>query len=107
MTHIVYTDPATRLVVGLHAQETNGSHALDSVAELENRGTKDTPIIEEILAMDVLLTLSVGEPLRLHHAKGSACGMDDFLPQTTDLPPAPKRCSCRTAAGHPMARSLS
>ena len=91
MTHRTYTDPATELTVTVHVQSTNGHQAIDWVAELENCGTKDTPIIEDILALDVSVPIPSQERLRLHYTNGSACRMDDFLPQITDLPPKEQR----------------
>ena len=47
----------------------------------------DTPILEAIWPLDCTWPVPAGEAIRLHHAKGSACRMDDFLPMTTELGP--------------------
>jgi len=87
LTHRACVDPETGLKVTLHMQTFDGSPAKDWVAELENCGATDTPMIEDILAMDVSVPIPPQERLQLHYANGSACRMDDFLPRTTDLPP--------------------
>jgi len=91
IAHRISADPSTGLTVTVHAQKTDGSQAIDWVAELENRGAKDTLIIEDILAVDISVPIPPQERLRLHYANGSACRMDDFLPQTTDLLPGGRK----------------
>ena len=87
VTHVIHTDPATGLKVTIHARRFDDFDALDWVVEFENTGSADTPIIEDILPMDVSVPMPSQERLRLHHANGSACRMDDFLPLTTDISP--------------------
>ena len=86
-THLTRLDPVTGLKVMLHVRRFDEFGAVEWVAEIENMGRSDTPLIEEILPLDVAVAMSASERLRLHHANGSACRMDDFLPLTTDLPP--------------------
>jgi alpha-galactosidase len=64
-----------------------GSPALDWLLSFENRGTQPEPLLEQVLPLDLSLPFPAGERLRLHHANGSACRMDDFLPLVTELPP--------------------
>ncbi len=87
LTHTVYTDPAGGLAVSVHARTFSNSPAIDWVLELENMGASDTPLIEDILPLDASAPAPSAERVRLHHANGSQCRMDDFLPQTTDLAP--------------------
>ncbi len=91
ITHRTFVDPATGLKVTVHTQRFDGFPAMDWMAEFENCGATDTPIIEDILAMDVSVPIPPQERLRLHYANGSACRMDDFLPQTADLPPKARK----------------
>jgi alpha-galactosidase len=80
-----YRDPATGLQVIVTARRLPGFAALEWVVEFANLGANDTPVIEDILALDMTVPFPVSERLRLHHANGSLCQMDDFLPQLTEL----------------------
>ena len=78
--HIAYTDPITQLRLHVHMKEFGDFSAFDWFAEFENRGTTDTPIIENILPLDLSLSMAEKERVFLHHSRGSLCRMDDFLP---------------------------
>jgi alpha-galactosidase len=82
-----YRDPATGLALTLHIRRFDKFAALEWVAEFENTGAADTPVIEDVLPLDVAVALTEREQARLHHANGSSCRIDDFLPITTSLPP--------------------
>jgi alpha-galactosidase len=86
-TQLTRLDPVTGLKVMLHVRRFDEFGAVEWLAEIENTGLSDTRVIEEILPLDVAVVISATERLRLHHANGSACRMDDFLPLITDLPP--------------------
>ena len=92
--HVRYSDPAGLLEVRVHVRRFEGSPAAEWVAEFENAGPAETPVIEDILPLDVSVPIPARERLRLHHANGSACRMDDFLPLLTELPPD----TCKTLA---------
>ncbi len=87
LTHRSVKDPATGLKVTVHTQKFNDFSAVEWLAEIENTGVTDTPLIEDILALDVSVPIPDQERLRLHYANGSACRLDDFLPQAVDLSP--------------------
>jgi len=91
LTHITYADPSGGLEVSIHVRAFDEYSALDWVVEFENCGPVDTPIIEDILPLDVSVPIDSQERVRLHHAKGSACRMDDFLPLLTELPPGSRK----------------
>jgi alpha-galactosidase len=82
-----WLDPATGLQVTATVRRFHDFSALEWVLELENTGAADTPIIEHILPLDVTIPLPAGERVQLHHANGSLCQMDDWLPQLTELRP--------------------
>jgi len=84
-TRTSWADPATGLRVTLHVRRFDDFPAVDWVLEFANTGAADTPILEEILPLDMALPVAAQERLRLHHANGSLCRADDFLPLTTDL----------------------
>jgi len=91
---VTYADPATGLEVRGHLRKLDGFDAVDWLVELENRGSEDTPVMEDILPLDVRVPISGVEEgeenVYLHHAKGSSCDMDDFIPRTTQLRPGSK-----------------
>ena len=61
--------------------------AVDWVLHFENTGKQDTPIIENIQALDMRLhTLPADQPGVLHHLHGDDCSAQSFLPQESQLP---------------------
>lgn len=87
LTHRTFTDPETSLKVTVHIQRFDDFPAMDWMVEFENCGTMDTPIIENILPMDVSVPISNQERIKLHYANGSGYRMDDFLPREMNLLP--------------------
>ena len=85
--HLSFTDPATALRAVVHVREFGEVPAVDWLLEFENTGHSDTPIIEDILPLDGSWALPKEEKLFLHHAKGSLCEPDDFLPATDPIRP--------------------
>ncbi|KPK83950.1 MAG: hypothetical protein AMJ81_06905 [Phycisphaerae bacterium SM23_33] len=94
----VYTEPPGGLKVTATVRKFNGFDALDWVVELENLGGADTPILQDILPLDVTFAVKAGENAYLHYAKGSRCEMDDFLPMTQRLGPK-GQCSLSPVGG--------
>ncbi len=86
-----YLDPATGLRVVVTIRRFAAFPAMEWVVEFENLGATDTPIIEDILALDVTIPVAPRERIRLHHANGSLCQMDDWLPQQTELRPGVRK----------------
>lgn len=84
---MAWTDSATGLRVRASLRTFTDFLAVDCVFEFTNTGSQDTPILENILPLDLRLPMAATERCRLHHAKGSLCQIDDFLPQETDLGP--------------------
>lgn len=87
VTCVSYEDPASGLKVTVRIRRFEGSPAIDWAAAFTNCGPADTPVIEDILPLDVRVPMPSQEALRLHHANGSSCRMDDFLPLVAHLPP--------------------
>jgi len=80
-------DPATGLEVRIDIRRFRDLPALDWVAHLRNTGAADTPIIEDVRALDAAFGLPRERGCRVHHAKGSGCAIDDFAPIVTELNP--------------------
>ena len=87
VTHVAYRDPSTGLEVRGQLRTLSGFNAVDWMVEIENKGTEDTPIIENILPLDIRVTVQQHENVYLHHAKGSLCHADDFIPRTSQIKP--------------------
>ena len=80
-------DAETGLQVQCSVTQYTDFPAVEWVMTFKNAGTKDTPILEDILPLDGSFTVPRSEPVTLHHAKGSDCRMDDFAPLMTSLGP--------------------
>lgn len=83
-----WTDPKTGLRVTAEVIAYKQYPAVDWVLYFENTGAKDTPIIEDVNALDVgLATGDAAKTAVLHRLHGDACGAQSFEPYNTDLRP--------------------
>ena len=82
----VWTDCGSGLQVAMHLRRFNKFPAVDWFVELTNTGQSDTPILEQVQALDATLEVAA-QRVDLLYANGSLCQMDDFLPQQTELGP--------------------
>ena len=85
---VAYTDPATGLKVTCELTLFAKYPAVEWVLRFHNTGKVDTPILKDILPLDLRTTGPVEGKVVLHHAHGSTCQPTDFLP--IDRPVAPK-----------------
>jgi alpha-galactosidase len=89
VAHVVtWTDPATGLKVEAVAKVFKRYPAAEWLVYFENTGSKDTPILENIQALD--LTLQTGnakKPGVLHQILGDQCNEKSFLPVETPVEP--------------------
>ena len=53
----------------------------------KNTGSKDTPLIENIKALDTQFKRGPDSEFLLHHSLGSSCRIDDYKPLESVLPP--------------------
>jgi alpha-galactosidase len=81
------TDPATGLSIRVQATACADFPAVEWTLYLKNEGADDTPIIEDLQALDVVLPLGASDPCTIHHAKGALCSTDDFEPLARTLTP--------------------
>jgi alpha-galactosidase len=82
---ITYRDPKTGLEVRCIGTEFSDFPAVEWVIQLENKGKKDTPILESIQALDSVIPFAnVGDP-SLYWSKGGVATFDDFAPQEAVL----------------------
>jgi len=82
-----YRDSQTGLVMTVPVRRFSDFPAWEWVVEFENGGDSDTPILEQILPLDLALSSTKEQAVKLHWSKGSQCEMDDFQPMTQSLAP--------------------
>ena len=76
---IIFSDRTTGLRVRCELTEFTAHQAVEWVLKLENCGKKETPVLADILPLDMTMTLPGDSPV-LHYSKGSLSSMDDFAP---------------------------
>lgn len=83
-----WTEPKTALRLTATVTAFKRYPAVEWLLEFENRGTQDTPLLEDVQALDVQLRTGCSrKPVRLHHLVGDVCGERSFLPLETELEP--------------------
>jgi len=82
-----WADPVTRLVVRCVSLEYRDFPTVEWTVYFRNGGAADTPIIEDIQALDVSLDRGKAGEYLLHHAVGSPCAPQDYQPLETVLGP--------------------
>ncbi|MHB0859154.1 MAG: glycoside hydrolase family 36 protein [Anaerolineae bacterium] len=85
LQHITFRDPGTGLSVTAHVRSYPDYPATEWVLEFENLGSEETPLLEQILPLDTSSSLDAQAKATLHYARGSACDLDDYLPQSHSL----------------------
>ncbi len=90
LTRIAWTDPASGLQVVCELTEYADSPAADWVVRLTNTGSSGSPMIEKLLALDVVLPET--KPA-LTYSNGSTAGEGDYLPHDQALGDNPLRLS--------------
>lgn len=84
---LTYTDPKTGLVVRCVATAYHDFPTVEWTLYFKNTGTDDTPIIQDIQALDTRFRRDGGGEFILHHFKGSSASPTDFEPEETTLNP--------------------
>jgi len=81
---VTYTDPASGLAVRCVVTAFKDFPAVEWVMYFKNTGGSDTPILENIQALDTQLSSPSTDPT-IHYSRGAACSMSDFMPMTRVL----------------------
>ncbi|MFZ2655389.1 MAG: alpha-galactosidase [Victivallales bacterium] len=84
---LVWKDPKTGLEVRCAAIDYADYPSVDWVVYLKNTGLIDTPILENIQALDASWQQEPVRPLIVHHAKGSDSAPSDFAPLSDTIAP--------------------
>ena len=84
--HVTWAEPENGLSVAIVAGAFKRFPAIEWVLSIENTGTHDTPILEDIQTADVLLRTgnSKRTPI-IHELHGDACGESTFVPFETTV----------------------
>jgi alpha-galactosidase len=82
---IVFTDPKTGLQVRCVATHYADFPAVEWVLYFKNTGAADTPIIENIQAIDTTFAAPLDRDCRLYYAEGSHALITDFRPMEKPL----------------------
>src|ERR1035437_5242259 len=88
---LVYLDPRTGLELRVETERFTDFPAVEWVMTLANHSATNTPILENIQALDAALPVPTSGEATLHWAKGGVASFDDFAPQTTVLRDGQKR----------------
>jgi alpha-galactosidase len=84
---LAYSDARSGLRVVCEATIFDTFPACEWVLRFTNAGTKDTPILEDVRALDLSVTRPADGEFVLHHAHGSTADATDFLPIDHPLVP--------------------
>jgi alpha-galactosidase len=84
-TTLIYTDKETGLEIRCETTHFTDYPAVEWVLYFRNTGSQDTPIIENIQALDMVLSRAAAGPFVVHHAVGSDAKITDFTPSDTKL----------------------
>jgi len=97
---LTWTDPQSGLVVRCRAVEYHDFPTVEWTLYLRNGGTKETPIIASIQALDIRLSRKLDAELVLHHHTGDNCSARSYEPHQTRLD-AKSRHGFAPAGGRP------
>jgi alpha-galactosidase len=89
-------DPETKLQIRMATTVYLDTPSIEWTIYFTNKGDKDTPILEQLRAVDV--TLKHGGEATLHRLVGSPCRVDDWLP-LQDVLPEGKKIDFATVGG--------
>jgi len=82
---ITFSDPGTGLILRCEAIEYHDFSTVEWTLYFKNGGKTDTPIIENIQALDLRLQRGDDGEFLLHHAVGSPANGSDYAPLETPL----------------------
>ncbi len=102
---ITFHDPDTRLVVQWIGVEYHNFPTVEWTLYFENTGSADTPILENVQAIDTWFQRRSEGEFLLHHFRGSPASPTDFEPFETKLTPKFEQ-HIATSGGRPTDRAL-
>ena len=84
-TVLTYTDPATKLEVRCIAVQWLSFPVVEWTVYLTNKSDANSPLIENLRAIDTLLHPSEKEPIVLHYNHGDDCSINSFAVKQSDM----------------------
>jgi alpha-galactosidase len=103
---LAWSDPGTGLSIRCVAIAYHDFPTVEWTLYFKNNGSSDTPILEDIQALDTRLERGEKGEFVLHHSVGSPCAPNDYQPLVTKLgPKATKRLAA--AGGRPTNTDMS
>ena len=87
---LILADPETGLEVRAVATIYTDCPGVDWTLYFTNKGTNETPVLEQVKAIDVMVAPATNSAPVLHRLRGSMCGADDWQPFDVPLPPGTK-----------------
>ena len=103
---VTYRDPETKLEIRTVEVEYRDFPAVEWTVYAKNLGNQDTPILENLQALDVEIQRPGAREFLLHHNVGSHASRDDYMPLDTPLEPG-KSIRLGGAGGRPTDSDLS
>ncbi len=82
-----FRDPKSGLTLRCVAVEYHDFPTIEWTLHFHNTGNSDTPIVENIQALDLGLRRSGEQEFLLHHSAGASSGRSDYAPLETPLTP--------------------
>ncbi|MCX6219649.1 MAG: alpha-galactosidase [Bacteroidia bacterium] len=82
---VTWTDPASGLQVRCECRDYTDYPAVEWVIYFRNTGAKDTPILENVQALDIGLPSNADSSLLVHHNKGTKPDYSDFAPLVDNI----------------------
>lgn len=84
---LTLTDPETHLEVSAIATVYTDTPGVDWTIYFTNKGTENTPVIEQVKAVDVEVTPPLGSPVVLRRLNGTLVGAEDWMPFDQEMLP--------------------
>jgi len=95
---LTLTDPETGLEVRAVATIYTNTAGVDWTLYFTNKGSKDSPVLEKVKAVDVSINLGEDQdPPVLHRINGGGGGVDDWMPFNDTIPAGQKKEFAPTA----------
>ncbi len=88
---LIATDPVTGLRARCEIVEFTDFPAIEWVLHFENRGTSDTPVLENILPLDARLAAAAKDKVVVHHSIGEKNSGESFAPVENVLSPEDRK----------------
>ena len=77
---LTYRDPATGIEVTNEVTSFFGVQAVECILHVRNSGTRDSPILENILPLDLQFNAPGTGKIVMHYVRGSMGTVEDYLP---------------------------